>query len=176
LKDRKVYSGDSLNLTVRDYVPSPHVVSPGEAVEGVYFDGYPQIVKEPGSQPTYEVKKEKDLMVAVRDGVRLALDVYRPDVEGEKFPAILAWGFWGKDAQESVAWLHDKQQPYYDSPFWDGSLEAGNYLYTVPRGYAHVIPDPRGVGDSEGFDGVIEQAHNPDDIYDVVEWIAAQPW
>ena len=26
------------------------------------------------------------------DGVRLAVDVYRPDIEGEKFPAILAYG------------------------------------------------------------------------------------
>jgi len=176
MEKKNIYSGDSLNLTLRDYFPSPHPVPAGQDMRGVYFDGYPQIVKEAGSQPTYEVKLEKDLTVTVRDGTRLALDVYRPDVEGERFPAILAWGFWGKDAQAAVGWLHDKQQPYYDSPFWDGSLEAGNYLHTVPRGYAHVIPDPRGVGDSEGYDGVIEQAHNPDDIYDVIEWIAAQSW
>ena len=118
-------------------------------------------------------------MVAMRDGVRIAVDVYRPDVKGEKFPAILAYGGWGKDAQEAIAWNWDKPQPYYDSPFWDGTMEAGNYLYTVPRGYVHIIPDPRGVGNSEGsltaFRKGIRVEDNKD-IYDIIEWIAAQPW
>ena len=74
-----------------------------------------------------------------------------PDVEGEKFPALLALGMWGKDAQEAIGWLADKPQKYYHSPFWDGNMEAMNYNFTVPRGYAHVIPNPRGIGNSEGF-------------------------
>jgi predicted acyl esterase len=93
MEEKNIYSGDSINVRVRDYVPSPHPVPSGRDVNGVYFDGYPQMVKEEGSKPVNEVKVEKDVRVAVRDGVRLALDVYRPDVEGERFPAILAWGF-----------------------------------------------------------------------------------
>ena len=171
-----IYSGDSVKVTIKGYVPLPQAVPYGSDIKGVFFDGYPQIVKQEGSKPVYKVKKEKDIMVAMRDGVRIAVDVYRPDIEGEKFPAILAWGMWGKDAQEAIAWNWDKPQPYYDSPFWDGSMEAGNYMYIVPRGYIHVIPDPRGIGKSEGPSPNFEKKHDPKDIYDIIEWIAVQPW
>ena len=168
---RSVYSGDAARVTIQGYKPSPTPVPFGTPVEGVHFEGYPQIVKHAATPPTYTVKKEKDLRVAVRDGVRLAVDVYRPDVEGEKFPALLAWGMWGKDTQEAIGWLADKPQAYYDTPFWDGTMEAGDYNYTVPRGYAHVIPDPRGVGDSEGYG-----TFGLWDTYDIIEWLAVQPW
>lgn len=85
-----IYVGDSIRWTIEGYESTPQSVAYGTDVEGVFFDGYPQIVKEEGSRPVYEVKKEKDIMVAMRDGVRIAVDIYRPDVEGEKFPAILA--------------------------------------------------------------------------------------
>ena len=53
-------------------------------------------------------------------------------------------------------------------------MEAGNYMFTVPRGYIHVIPEPRGIGNSEGDSRYSEWI--PDDIYDIIEWIAIQPW
>ncbi len=171
-----IYTGDSIKVMLKDYVPSAQPVPHGTQVQGVYFDGYPELLKNEGSQPRYGIKKEKDIMVTLRDGVRIAVDVYRPDVEGERFPAIVAWGTWGKDGQEAVAWNWDKPQKYYYSPFWDGTMEAGNYTYTVPRGYIHVIPDPRGIGNSEGISNGFESSHNPDDIYDTIEWVAAQPW
>jgi predicted acyl esterase len=31
------------------------------------------------SQPEHAIKKEKDIFVPLRDGVKLAVDVYRPD-------------------------------------------------------------------------------------------------
>jgi len=171
-----VYTGDSIRVTIKGLNPSSCPISFGTDVRGVYFDGYPQIVKLEGSKVTHKVKKEKDIMVAMRDGTRIAVDVYRPEIEGEKFPAIVAWGMWGKDGQEAVAWNADKPQLYYDSPFWDGSMEAGNYLYTVSRGYVHVIPEPRGVGNSEGVSVSLLSRHDPKDIYDTIEWVAAQPW
>jgi uncharacterized protein len=186
---QKVYSGDSAGIVIKGLVPAPARIPYGTEVKGVYFDGYPQIIKQRESQPAYDVKTEKDSMVAMRDRVRIAVDVYRPDVEGKRFPAILAWGQWAKDVQEAVRWLADKPQPYYDSPFWDGTLEAGNFMYTVPRGYVHVIPDPRGIGNSEcdkepigDASGAMQDVfdfgavHKREDIYDLIEWIAAQPW
>ena len=41
------------------------------------------------SRPKYGIKVEKDVLVPVRDGVRLALNGYRPDARG-KFPALFA--------------------------------------------------------------------------------------
>jgi uncharacterized protein len=177
---KEIYSGDSASFMVKGVEPTPSPIPYGTEVKGVYFDGYPQLVKERGSQPTYQVKTEKDIMVRMRDGVRIAVDVHRPAVEGKKFPAILAWGMWGKDLQEAIRWLADKPQAYYDTPFWDGTMEAGNFMYTVPRGYAHVIPDPRGIGNSGGGeerrDVPFEILHKKEDMYDLIEWIAAQPW
>ena len=53
------------------------------------------------SQPRYDIKVEKDVYVPVRDGVRLCLNIYRPDTEG-KFPALLAIGGYGKELQEEL--------------------------------------------------------------------------
>ena len=78
---QSIYSGDSVKVRVQGHVPSPSPVPYGTDVEGVYFDGYPQIVKEEGSRPIHKIKVEKDIMVPMRDGVRIAVDVYRPDVE-----------------------------------------------------------------------------------------------
>ena len=173
-----VFDSDSLMPVIEDYVPEPQPVAYGSKVKGVYFDGYPQIVKQEASAPKYKVKVEKNVMVPLRDGVRVAIDVYHPDVKGEIFPVILCWGVWGKDCQDIVEWMgtNDEAQLYFDSPFWDGSMEGCNFMYTVPRGYIHVIADPRGIGSSEGINTGEAASHSPEDIYDTVEWIAAQPW
>jgi uncharacterized protein len=53
-----------------------------------------------------------------------------------------------------------------------GGHECGEQNFFVPRGYVQVIPDVRGVGKSEGvFPGDIGA-----DGYELVEWMARQPW
>ena len=171
-----VYSGNEIQAHVSGYIPKPQAVPYGADVKGVYFDGYPQIIKSDLAQPKYAVKVEKDVMVPMRDGVRIAIDIYHPDAEGEVFPVILCWGEWGKDSQDIVSWMKDTPQLYLDSPFWNGSIEGCDYTYTVPRGYIHVIAEPRGLGNSEGVNLGDSTLHDRRDIYDTVEWIARQPW
>ena len=122
------------------------------------------------SQPTYPLLEERNQPVAMRDGVRLACDVFRPDAAGKKFPALLSMSLYGKDVQR----ISEFQRPL--SPrHGNGGQEAGDTRYFVNRGYAHIVADSRGAGDSEGeynFQGKIEQ----NDGYDLVEWIAKQPW
>ena len=51
------------------------------------------------SQPGYRLKAEKNVFVTMRDGVRIAVDVYRPDAS-EKLPALLGLSPYGKDVQK----------------------------------------------------------------------------
>ena len=56
------------------------------------------------SQPRIRHVKEsveRDVYVPMRDGVRLAVNIYRPDAKG-KFPALLAIGGYGKELQEEL--------------------------------------------------------------------------
>ena len=41
------------------------------------------------SRPGCQIRTEKDVFIPMRDGIRLASDVYRPEGKG-KFPALLA--------------------------------------------------------------------------------------
>ena len=141
---QEIYCADELVIQRSGQRAVAEKVPYGEEVLNRYFDGYPELIKGEEMQPKYTLKLEKDVKVPMRDGVQLYTDIYRPDVEGEKFPALLAYAYWEKDVNESFAWMAEHPQAYLDTPFWDGSLEACNFNYTVPRGFAHVIPDPRG--------------------------------
>jgi predicted acyl esterase len=66
-----------------------------------------------------------------------------------------------------------KQAYNPDTPFWDGYLEAENISYVVNRGYVHVIPEPRGKGNSEGI-SLSYMGEAPEDIYDIIDWIVKQ--
>jgi putative CocE/NonD family hydrolase len=112
--------------------------------------------------------EERDVYVALRDGVRLCADIYRPDTAG-KVPALLAFAIYNKDLQGPEAARALPPQPAW-APLWTGPLEAGDTRFLVSRGYAHVIAMPRGVGKSEGG------GDRSWDSYDLIEWIAAQPW
>src|SRR5579862_4947408 len=48
------------------------------------------------------IKLETNVLVPMRDGVRLAADVYRPDREG-KFPVLLSRTPYNKDGQRTLA-------------------------------------------------------------------------
>src|SRR5438093_10972781 len=105
-------------------------------------------------EPAYEVIIEKNIFAPARDGVRLALDLYRPSKDGSpvngKFPTLLV------------------RTPYDKS----GGLADGQYF--ASRGYVVVINDTRGRFQSEGKWRMM--VDDPADGYDIVEWIARQPW
>jgi len=129
-----------------------------------------EAVKKEGSQPIYNVKYLGEAMVPMRDGVCLAADVYVPDAEGT-FPALLAYGVWSKEPSSNLQWTWSPQ-PAEATLVWDGTIEGGSSQYLVSRGYAHIMAQPRGIGHSEGvMDKDCEM-----DGYDLVEWIAQQPW
>ncbi len=170
---QEVYHGDDYTYQLQ-VIPQAEKIPYGTETKGALYDGYPEIIKGEENQPEYRVICEKDVPVEMRDGIHLYTDIYRPADTDEKFPALLAYAYWMKNNNEAFEWMAEHPQQYFESPFWDGSLEACNFNYTVPRGFVHVIPDPRGVGDSEGYG--TKPWFNKEDVYDMVEWIAAQPW
>ena len=120
-------------------------------------------------EPSHDgMLSERDVHVPMRDGVRLCADVYRPDT-AEPVPALLAFAIYNKEIQGPDVSATLPPQPAW-SPLWTGPLEAGDTRYVVSRGYAHVISMPRGVGKSE------HGGARTWDSYDLIEWIAEQPW
>ncbi|MDP7738691.1 CocE/NonD family hydrolase [Mycobacterium paragordonae] len=112
------------------------------------------------SEPQHRRRRENNVPVAMRDGVTLLADVHRPDAQG-RFPALLA------------ASPYPRQMQDFGAPA--GFIEAGVTDFWVPRGYAHVIANVRGTCGSGGTFGFFD-AQERRDMYDLVEWVAAQPW
>src|SRR5438105_6306124 len=90
--------------------------------------------------------KMSDVTIPASDGVNLVGDVYLPSAHG-KFPAVV------------------DMEPY-------GRSTATPFLQ---NGYAHVNTDVRGSGKSGGALCLLCRREQQD-VYDVVEWIAKQPW
>ncbi len=96
------------------------------------------------------MEKKLDLRVPMRDGVELSANVFCPP-GGRRVPAILV-----------------------RTPYGKGADIAATYLLFVQNGYALVVQDVRGRGDSEGVFGSLKQEVT--DGHDTLDWIAAQPW
>jgi putative CocE/NonD family hydrolase len=111
---------------------------------------------------------DRDVVVPMRDGVKLVIDIYRPEMPG-KFPALLAFGVHSKDIQGLEFSRTTPAQPPW-SALWTGHMESGDTQFFVSRGYVHVIGAPRGVGKSD--DGGSREW----DSYDLIDWIVRQPW
>ncbi|WP_353510997.1 CocE/NonD family hydrolase [Intrasporangium sp.] len=121
------------------------------------------------------IRIRKDLRVPMRDGVQLAADAYE-GVEDKPRPALVALSPYGKELQALALTTPPQRRP---SPMWDGCIEAGDIARVVAEDYVHVIGDLRGTGDSGGQHiGNYNAGGIPlgQDAYDVIEWVAAQPW
>ncbi|HEX5586679.1 MAG TPA: CocE/NonD family hydrolase [Acidimicrobiia bacterium] len=98
-----------------------------------------------------ELLTERSVMIPMRDGVRLAADLWRPDTD-EPVPVLVA------------------RTPYNRAML--GTLAAE---VLAKAGYAVLQQDCRGRFESEG-EGWCPVELDADDGYDTVEWAAAQPW
>jgi putative CocE/NonD family hydrolase len=98
-----------------------------------------------------------NVLVPMRDGVELSVNLFRPIGATTPVPAILNTDPYRKDD-----W----------SAGWDLSLAA----YLAERGYAYCRLDVRGTGSSGGVALDEYTEAETQDGHDVVEWLAAQPW
>jgi putative CocE/NonD family hydrolase len=101
---------------------------------------------------------ERKMLVPMRDGVRVATDIYRPKNAAGKVPTI---------------WVRTP----YNFNFWDvrngvpADMTAA--LTAVKRGYAYVVQNERGHFFSEGNYDILG---SPSDGYDALAWLTSQPW
>jgi uncharacterized protein len=101
---------------------------------------------------------ERKQMMPMRDGVRLATDIYRPKDAAGKVPTI---------------WVRTP----YNFNFWDvrnrvpADMTAA--LTAIKRGYAYVVQNERGHFFSEGNYDILG---SKTDGYDALEWLSKQPW
>src|SRR6266702_1006160 len=111
----------------------------------------------PGPAPGNDYKEyitQRDVPIKMRDGQIIMADVYRPKADGH-YPVIVDGTPYGKDNAMMLA--------------------AGTFVpQAISRGYALVVYDVRGQNKSEG--AIDLHLYLKQDGYDVVEWIAKQPW
>lgn len=101
---------------------------------------------------------KQKVMVPMRDGVRLATDVYRPKTD-KPVPIIFS------------------RTPYNFNSWRDGKLSTRTYnaaYEAVKRGYAYVVQNERGRYFSEGQWHILGPPRT--DGYDAIAWMAKQPW
>ncbi len=115
--------------------------------------------QEPGEQP---IPPTRIVMIPMSDGVKIAAALYLPEKPG-RYPALLAASPYRFDNDGAPA------VPVF---LW---RETGPIAWYLAHGYAYVHMDARGTGRSEGqyrYQDKREQR----DLYEMIEWIAKQPW
>jgi uncharacterized protein len=126
------------------YQPDPRLVAQREAME-----------KELESIAIIDRK----VMIPMRDGKRMAADIYRPKDESRKYPAIFV-------------------RTPYNFNFWDISngapADMSRQIEAVKRGYAYVEMQERGHFFSEGDYDILGPPRT--DGSDEINWIVSQPW
>src|SRR5580700_5404879 len=102
---------------------------------------------------------DRKVMVPMRDGKRMATDIYRPKDTSRKYPIIFV-------------------RTPYNFNYWDVRAGAPRSmsaeLEAVKRGYAYVEMNERGHFFSEGNYDILGAPLSDGD--DAISWIAAQPW
>jgi len=100
---------------------------------------------------TMDIAISRNVRIPLRDGITLSADLYRPKKEG-RYPAIVV------------------RTPYLKNT----TAHHETSCYFAEHGYAVLVIDVRGRGDSEGE--FIPYRQEAEDGYDCIEWAAAQPW
>ncbi len=115
----------------------------------------------PAVRVDHDIVVFRDIMVPMRDGARLATDIYLPARNGavdpaERFPIVL------------VRTPYNKLEP----------LPVGVTSYLPKHGYAVVVQDARGTNKSEGvFEPMLNESWGAkQDGADTIAWLIRQPW
>jgi hypothetical protein len=124
---------------------------------------------------------ERDVAIAMDDGIHLKADIYRPD-SGAPVPVIMTLGPYGKGVRyqdhyaTSWAWMKSHHPDILSgSEHRWLTWETVDPEIWVPCGYAVVRVDSRGAGRSPGHLDILSP-REVQDYYHAIEWAGTQPW
>jgi predicted acyl esterase len=103
---------------------------------------------------TYDVRAELDTMIEMRDGTKLATDLYFPADATGKLPVVL------------MRTIYDKESEFGGNPL---------FAELVKRGYVVAIQNTRGRAPPRS-NTVIPTTGDRNDGYDTVSWLTSQSW
>jgi hypothetical protein len=130
-------------------------------------------------EPAMQV--DRDVPIAIDDGIVLRADVFRPPAAGV-YPVILSYGPYAKglafqdgypSAWERMATMHPDVTAGSTNRYQN--WEVVDPEKWVPEGYACVRVDSRGAGRSPGFLDPWS-ARETRDLAACIEWAGVQPW
>jgi predicted acyl esterase len=135
----------------------------------------------------YGIHKTTDVKIPTRDGSYLLANVFLPVYSGgaEKYPVVMSLGAYGKMFgghgcicdQEDAMKAEELEDTYFANvgPYSQEHFETVNTVHFVPKGYALIRIDGRGVCNTPGFykQFSLQEAK---DYYDAIEWAGKQPW
>jgi putative CocE/NonD family hydrolase len=131
--------------------------------------GFAAVRAAPAEAGPFEVTLESGVRVAMRDGVHLATDVYRPGRNGAavagRFPTILERTPYGRNVTYFRDITASDPRP---------KTRAEVAAYYVRHGYVVIFQDCRGRHDSEGE--FVKYLNEGADGFDTCRWVVAQPW
>ncbi len=111
----------------------------------------------------FGMKVERGVTVTMRDGVRISLCIYRPELPG-RYPVLFA---------ASPYQYETDSLPHSTLFLW---REVGPVdWYVSEQGYAYVHMDVRGTGQSEGVYNFLDREEQQD-YFECIEWVARQDW
>ncbi len=109
---------------------------------------------DPALPARYGVRLQTNVRIPMRDGARMAADIYFPEGAKGRLPAVLI-------------------RTPYDKKEWRKEPSSPRRL--AEQGLVTVVEDLRGSFQSEGVQTLLGHT-NAEDGYDTVNWIVSQPW
>lgn len=134
------------------------------------------------TDPPADIVVDRDVEVPTRDGTVLRINVFRT-AKDEAQPVVLSIHPYSKDAlptRRGKKWTYSRQyrvirQPEPVSFSALTGWEAPDPVWWTARGFTVVNADSRGCGRSDGT-GELLSGQEAEDTYDLVQWLAEQPW
>jgi uncharacterized protein len=119
------------------------------------------------SQERFSEWQKTSQYVTMSDGMKLAVDIYRPSLDGRAV-----------DERLPVVWIHTPYRRAYTDPKGNivNPLEQLHLMPLLKYGYVVAAVDTRGRGASFGARRGFQDRTEARDAYEMTEWFASQPW